>query len=129
MLSILVSLAAGLKNSQDSATGLWFQVVDQGSKSDDWLETSASGMFVYALKVAVDRGYIDASYRSVADKGWQGLQSKVSTDSGGLPTINGAVQGMSVQTSYSGYINQTALSNSPHGLCAILLAASEMEAR
>jgi len=46
-----------------------------------------------------------------------------------LPTINGAVQGMGVQTNYAGYINQTSLANSPHGLCAILLAASEMEAR
>ena len=129
MLSILTSLAAGLQDTQDSATGLWHQVVDQGSKSDDWLETSASGMFVYALKVAVDRGYIDASYLAVANLGWKGLQTKVTTDSSGLPTINGAVQGMGVQTNYAGYLNQTVLSNSPHGLCAILLAASEMEAR
>jgi unsaturated rhamnogalacturonyl hydrolase len=129
MKTILTSLAAGLKATQDPATGLWFQVVDQGSKSDDWLETSGSGMFVYALKVAVARGYIDASYLAVANKGWQGLQTKVTTDSNGLPTINGAVQGMGVQTNYAGYINQTALANSPHGLCAILLAASEMEAR
>jgi unsaturated rhamnogalacturonyl hydrolase len=129
MLAILAGLAAGLKNTQDKTTGLWYQVADQGSKSDNWLETSASGMFVYALKVAVNRGYIDASYLSVADSGWQGLKSKVTTDTGGLPTINGAVQGMGVQTSYSGYINQSTLSNSPHGLCAILLAASEMEAR
>jgi len=128
MLTILVGLAAGLKNTQDSGTGLWYQVVDQGSKSDNWLETSGSGMFVYALKVAVDRGYIDASYLSVANKGFQGLKTKVSTDSGGLPSINGAVQGMGVQTDYAGYVNQATLSDSPHGLCAILLAASEMEA-
>jgi unsaturated rhamnogalacturonyl hydrolase len=129
MLTILASLAAGLQSTQDATTGLWYQVLDQGSKSDDWLETSGSGMFVYALKVAVDRGYIDASYMAVANRGWQGLQTKVTTDTSGLPTINGAVQGMGVQTNYAGYIAQTALSNSPHGLCAILLAASEMEAR
>ena len=130
MLSVLASLANGLKNTQDATTGLWYQVVDQGSKSDDWLETSGSGMFVYALKVAVARGYLDSSYLAVAQSGWKGLQTKVTTDSSGLPTINGAVQGMGVQTSYAGYVNQTpTLSNSPHGLCAILLAASEMEAR
>ena len=86
-------------------------------------------MFVYALKVGVTRGYLDASYLTVAESGWKGLQSKVTTDGNGLPTINGAVQGMGVQTSYSGYINQSTLSNSSHGLCAILLAAAEMEAR
>jgi unsaturated rhamnogalacturonyl hydrolase len=129
MLTVLGNLAKGIESTQDAKTGLWYQVVDQGSKSDNWLETSASGMFVYALKVGVSRGYLDASYLAVAEKGWQGLQTKVSTDSNGLPAINGAVQGMGVQTSYAGYVSQATLSNSPHGLCAILLAAAEMEAR
>ena len=42
-------------------------------------------------------------------------------------SIIGAVQGLGVQTNYSGYINQATLSNSPQGLCGILLAAAEME--
>jgi unsaturated rhamnogalacturonyl hydrolase len=129
MLAVLTSLAAGIKRTQDAKTGLWYQVTDQGSKSDNWLETSASGMFVYALKVAVTRSYLDAGYLTVAQSGWQGLQTKVGSDGSGAPTISGAVQGMGVQTSYAGYISQSTLSNSPHGLCAILLAASEMEAR
>jgi hypothetical protein len=36
---------------------------------------------------------------------------------------------MGVEASYAGYVGHKTLSNSPHGLCAILLAASEMEAR
>lgn len=132
LLSILTGLAAGLKATQDAKTGLWYQVVDQGSKSDNFLETSGSGMFVYALKVAVNRGYVDTSYSAVADSGWKGLQTKVTTDTSGAPTITGAVQGMNVQNNYAGYVSPTTaktLSNSSHGLCAILLAASEMEAR
>ena len=39
-----------------------------------------SGMFVYALKVGVDRGYLDPSFMTVATRGWQGLQTKVTTD-------------------------------------------------
>jgi unsaturated rhamnogalacturonyl hydrolase len=103
--------------------------VDQGSKSDNWLESSGSGMFVYALKVAVNRGYIDSSYSAVADSGWKGLQTKVTTDSSGSPTITGAVPGMGVQNNYAGYVGQSQGSNTAHGLCAILLAAAEMEAR
>jgi unsaturated rhamnogalacturonyl hydrolase len=130
MLAYLSGIAAALKANQDPATGLWFQVVDQGSRTDNWLETSGSGMFIYALKVAVDRGYVDSSYLAVAQKGWTGLKTKVTTDPNGLPTITGAVQGMGVQVDYAGYINQLpTLSNSPHGLCAVLLAASEMEAQ
>jgi len=131
LIAILAGVASALRTAQDPATGLWFQVVDKGAMADDWTETSGTGMFVYALKVGVDRGYLDPSYLSVATRGWQALQAKVTVaaDAAGTPTITGAVQGMGVQVNYLGYINQLpTLSNSPHGLCAILLAASEMEA-
>ena len=131
LLSILQSLATGLKNNQDATTGLWYQVVDQGSKTDNWLESSGSGMFVYALKVGVNRGYLDSSYLTVANKGWQGMMSKVTT-SGTTPSITGAVKGMGVQNNYAAYVATTLmplLTDSPHGLCAILLAAAEMEAQ
>jgi unsaturated rhamnogalacturonyl hydrolase len=129
LMTILTGVAAGLKATQDAKTGLWYQVMDQGSKTDNWTETSGSGMFVYALKVAVNRGYIDSSYSAVADKGWTGLQTMVKNDASGAPTITGAVNGMNVQNNYAGYVGQKTLTNSSHGLCAILLAAAEMEAR
>jgi unsaturated rhamnogalacturonyl hydrolase len=129
LMSILTGIATALKTYQDPATGLWFEVVDQGSMSSDWVETSGSGMFIYALKVAVNRGYIDASYLTVANKGWQGLQTKITTDSSGVPTITDAVPGLSVQANYAGYISPTPVSNSSQGLCGALLAAAEMEAQ
>jgi unsaturated rhamnogalacturonyl hydrolase len=132
LLSILQSLATGLKNTQDASTGLWFQVVDQGAMSNDWLESSGSGMFVYALKVGVNRGYLDSSFLTVANKGWTGMMSKVTNSSGTMPSITGAVKGMGVQDNYAAYVSTSLmplLTDSPHGLCAILLAASEMEAQ
>jgi unsaturated rhamnogalacturonyl hydrolase len=127
--SILAGIAAALKSTQDPATGLWFQVVDQGSKSDDWVETSGSGMFVYFLKRAVSLGYIDSSYLTVANKGWTGLQTKITGATGASPTITDTVVGLSVLGSYAEYINQSTASNSPHGLCGAMLAAAEMEAQ
>jgi unsaturated rhamnogalacturonyl hydrolase len=130
MLDTLRSLAAALERTQDPTTGLWRQVIDRGTQADDWLETSGSGMFVYALRVAIRRGYLDAAtYQRVADAGWRGMQSMVTMDAAGLPVINGAVQGMGVQVDYANYVNKQRLSNSSHGLCSILLAASEMEAQ
>jgi rhamnogalacturonyl hydrolase YesR len=82
---------------------------------------------VYALRVAVDRGYIDSSYMSVVNAGWTGLQTRVTTDSVG-PVINDAVEGLDPQASCAGYIDATELTNSSQGECAILLAASVMEA-
>jgi unsaturated rhamnogalacturonyl hydrolase len=129
LVSILGKLAQGIAAYQDAETGLWYQVVDHGDRNDDWLESSASGMFVYALHAGVTRGLLDASYAAVAEKGWAGLKTKVTYDSQGRPSITGAVHGMGVQDDYAGYLNQMPLStDSSHGLCAILLAASEMEA-
>jgi unsaturated rhamnogalacturonyl hydrolase len=126
MLSVLQALAAGLEASQDKTTGLWDEVLDEGSRSDDWNETSCSGMFVYALKTAVDRGYVDSSYTAVVNQGWQGLKTQVS-GSTTSPIINNAVPGLGVQSTYAAYVAPTPASNTSHGLCAILLAASVME--
>jgi unsaturated rhamnogalacturonyl hydrolase len=127
MQELLTQLAAGLQHAQDAQSGMWYQVVDQGNRSDNWLETSGSAMFVYALKVGVDSGYLDASYLMVAQHGFEGLRKQVS-ETNQTPSIHNAVQGMGVQNDYAGYVNQSKLTDSPHGLCAILLAAAEMEA-
>ncbi|RPJ03865.1 MAG: glycoside hydrolase family 88 protein [Spirochaetaceae bacterium] len=126
LVSLLGQIAGGLKKTQDPATGLWFQVMDQGDKKDNWLELSGSAMFVYALKIAVDRGYISADYLPVAQKGWEGVKSMVSF-SGGRPSINGAVAGMGIKGSYNEYISQSRLSNSAHGYASVLFASSVME--
>jgi unsaturated rhamnogalacturonyl hydrolase len=129
LAAVLNEAAAGIASSQDAATGLWFQVVDKGDRSDNWLETSGSGMFVYALAAGVRRGLLAASFADVAQKGFDGLKAKVTFDAQNRPSINGAVHGMSVQNDYAGYLNQLPLlTDSPHGLCAMLLAASEVEA-
>jgi rhamnogalacturonyl hydrolase YesR len=83
-------------------------------------------MFVYALKVAMDRGYIDSSYEATVTLGWQGLKTQV-TGTATSPIINDAAAGLDPQATYAAYIDVARESNSSQGLCAILLAASEME--
>ncbi|MGH6954112.1 MAG: glycoside hydrolase family 88/105 protein [Alphaproteobacteria bacterium] len=128
LIAILGALAEGLRDTQDAATGLWHQVVDQGERPDNWIETSGSAMFVYALKRAVDRGYLAPDFLDVARRGWEGLKQVVATASaGGPPTLTGAVVGMGIQSYYAWYVDKPRLANSTHGLCAILMAASQME--
>jgi unsaturated rhamnogalacturonyl hydrolase len=131
LLALLNNIAEGIKNTQDAATGLWYQVVDKGNLSDNWLESSGSGMLVYALKTAVDCGFIDKSYLSVAQKGWTGLKTKITRDNKNLPVINGFVGSMNVLNTYTDYVKQTVVncppSTHPHGYCGALMAASAME--
>jgi unsaturated rhamnogalacturonyl hydrolase len=129
LLAIFRALAVGLRDHQDPVTGLWFQVVDQETRAGNWNETSGSAMFVYALKKGVDRGHLDPSFLDVAIAGWEGLKDVVESESTpGVPVISEAVRGMGIQTAYGGYVGQPRLENSTHGLCAILMAASQMEA-
>lgn len=73
LLKSLRELASAVRRYQDAQTGLWWQVVDQGNRSGNYLEASGSAMFVYSLAKAVRMGYIDRSYLQTVKKGFQGL--------------------------------------------------------
>jgi unsaturated rhamnogalacturonyl hydrolase len=117
----------GILRVQDPASGLWYQVLDQPALPGNWLETSASAMFVYALERGATRGYLDARAREAARRGWDGLRTRLTEDADGRPNVEGAVEGMSVLGSAQGYLEKRRLRNSPHGLCGMLLAASQMD--
>jgi len=127
LLELLQENARGLKATQDPKSGLWFQVMDRGDQPDNWIETSSSGMFVYAIQKAVELEFLDRAYSSVAEKAWKGLAAFIETDQDGWPVITSAVQGMGVQKDYARYVKMNRLKNSTHGLMAIQLAASRME--
>jgi hypothetical protein len=127
LAALLREMAGGISRTQDPKTGLWFQVMDKGDRPENWLETSASAMFVYALQRGVGEGLLDAADAEVARKGWSGLLTRVSEDAEGWPVVEGTVGGMSVQKSLEGYLDKERYANYPHGLCGLLLAASAME--
>lgn len=120
--AVFTDLADGLARTQDGS-GLWYQVMDQPSASGNFLESSATGFFVYSLLEGVRLGLLDPRYRAVANLGWRGLQSKFARTAGGAISITDAVEGMGVTGSVSGYVNHKRLTNSPHGLMAAMLAA------
>ena len=97
----------GLARAQDPLTGLWYQVVNKGHLPDNWRESSRSGMAVYAIKKAVVRGHVDPGYLAVAEKGWEGLKSRILVDPNGLPVIIGAVLGMGPQNDYARRVSTT----------------------
>jgi unsaturated rhamnogalacturonyl hydrolase len=120
LLTILRDLAAGLERYQDPATGRWFQVVDKGSQSGNWTETSCSSMFAFALSRAVEQGYIDAHYKTVADRAYQGVLKKISLGSDGRTNLTDISVGTNVG-SYSYYVGRTRATNDFHGLGAFLI--------
>ncbi|MEV5710748.1 glycoside hydrolase family 88 protein [Actinoallomurus sp. NPDC052274] len=120
LLTILRDLAAGLERYQDPATGRWFQVVDKGSQPGNWTETSCSSMFAFALSRAVEQGYVDARYKAVADRAYQGVLKKISLGSDGRTNLTDISVGTNVG-SYSYYVGRTRATNDLHGLGAFLI--------
>ncbi len=131
LVSLVQDLAIGIKENQDETTGLWYQVVNKGDSTGNWIETSGSAMFLYMLQKALTEGYIDSTYEDVVSKGWAGMQNEITLDDEDQPVINHFVQGMGIKDTYESYISQTRVSTPsskyPHGYCAILSLASAME--
>jgi len=124
---LLKKNVAGLAKTQDQKTGLWFQVMDQPELAGNWIETSSSGMFVYAIRKAIRLTLVEPSYQAVAARAWKGLQATFEHDANGRPVFTEAVKGMGVQKDAAGYLAVPRLKNSTHGLMAAMIAASEME--
>ncbi len=126
--------AAAVARFQDAKSGLWFQVMDRGAQKGNYLESSASCMFVYALEKAVRRGYLPEKYGGVAQRGYRGILSHfIHEGPGGDVTLTGTVKGAGLggdpyrDGSYAYYVGERVVANDPKGVGAFLLASVEME--
>jgi unsaturated rhamnogalacturonyl hydrolase len=134
IISILSRLTKALAEYQDQETGVWYQVVDQGKREGNYLESSASSMFVYSIVKGVKKGYLDSSVMAVAQKGYEGiLRQFVEVDSTGLVSIHRAcsVAGLGGTPyrdgSYEYYISEPLRSNDPKAVGPFIMASLEFE--
>ncbi len=66
-------MAEAIKDFQDPDTKVWWQVLDRGGDTNNYLESSGSCMFVYSMAKAMRLGIIDDSYRQVVLDGYNGI--------------------------------------------------------
>lgn len=134
LLAILKRLAVAVEKYQDPKSGLWYEVLDKGTAKDNYLEASASCMFVYALAKAIRQGYLPASYFKVAQKGYDGITTRfLETDANGQLNLKGTVSVAGLggnpyrDGSYQYYLSEKVVTNDPKGVGAFLMASNEME--
>lgn len=118
---------------QDKKTGLWWQVMDKGSRPGNFTEASASSMFVYALAKGVRMSYLPQADLAPARRGWSAIQATfVKTAADGRTFLEGTVKvgGLGGSPYRSGtfdyYIGEKTRTNDAKGVGAFLLAGSEM---
>lgn len=119
LLSIFRNEVEGLCRYQ-SENGLWHQLLD---KTDSYLETSGSSMFVYGIAKGINEGWIDKVYKNAAINGWKGL-SKMITEKGDVKNI---CIGTGTSTSLSYYYHRPVELNDLHGLGSVIMAAVEID--
>jgi unsaturated rhamnogalacturonyl hydrolase len=126
--------AAAVARYQDRASGLWYQVMNKGGEKGNYLESSASCMFVYALAKAVRQGYLPPRYLANAKRGYAGVLSHfVQAGPGDLVSLSGTVKSAGLggdpyrDGSYAYYIGEKTATDDPKGVGAFLLASAEIE--
>jgi unsaturated rhamnogalacturonyl hydrolase len=133
LIHVLRQVAAAVRDVQDPASGLWYDVLDQPNRAGNYHEASASSMFVYALAKGARKGYLTADNRDAATRGFDGIiRELVTVDARGLVSLNGivSVSGLGGKQNRSGtfayYMSEPVVSNDPKGVGALLLAADEL---
>ncbi len=58
---------------QDKKTGTWYQVMDSPGREGNYLESTCSSMFTYALLKAYHKGYVGAKYRDAGIRAYKGI--------------------------------------------------------
>jgi unsaturated rhamnogalacturonyl hydrolase len=103
-----------------SPEGLWHQVLD---RTDSYLESSCSAMFVYSIAKAINAGWINKQYASIAITGWEGLKAQKITPEGQMKDV---CIGTGIRNDMVFYYQRPAVLNEIHGLGALIEAGIEV---
>jgi unsaturated rhamnogalacturonyl hydrolase len=138
---ILTRVAESITRYQDPKSGLWHQVLDQGDREGNYLEATASSMFVYSLAKAVHHGWLPREkYLPIALKGYKGILSRLirTDDSGAIHLIQCcAVSGLGGENVSGGrsrdgtfeyYISEPIVENDHKGIGPFILIGMELTA-
>lgn len=113
VIAILNRLSTALIKFQDTKQGVWWQVINKANQQLNYLESSSSAMFLYALSKAVNKKYIGINFKPAITKAYSGIiKNFVRVDETGnvhyLQAVAGAGLGGTPYRdgSYSYYVNE-----------------------
>ena len=134
LVRILNSCFQAIPLYADETTGMWFQVLDRPYEEGNYLEATASVMFVYAMLKGARMGVLEGITVADARARYQEmLQTFVRVDEDGLVNLDHCceVAGLGGKDNRRGdyhyYINEPVRSNDPKGIGPLIWAALEYE--
>lgn len=119
----------------DPQTGMWYQVLDSPGREGNYLESTASAMFVYSYLKGVRQGYLSAEWRDFSRELYRKfIDTFVRTDPDGTISITSccSVAGLGGKEMRSGtfdyYISEPVIENDCKGVGPFIWASLEYEA-
>jgi unsaturated rhamnogalacturonyl hydrolase len=118
LLKIFRRQIAGFAKYQ-ARSGLWHQLLN---KEDSFLETSSSAMFVYAVALGINNGWLDEVYADLALSGWDGIKTMITAEG----KVKNICKGTGTSISLKYYYDRPVPLNDIHGLGPVILAGVEV---
>ena len=136
LCDIFAEAIEGVAKYADPETGMYYQVVDQGGRDGNYLETSGSSMIAYAMMKGARLGVIDKKYSEQGKKTFDGICKKylkISSDGeldlGGICLVAGLGPENNYRRdgSYEYYISEPVVENDAKGVAPFVLCYTEVK--
>lgn len=125
---------AGISAYADETTGLYWQVVDQGGREGNYLETSGSCMIAYAMLKGARTGALPKEYAAKGQKTFDGIVNKYLTFTQEGISLKGIclVAGLGPEKdrrrdgTYGYYISEPVVENDAKGVAPFVMCYTEV---
>ena len=133
-MEIFRNTIEGLEPYIDKDKHMFWQVVDQGSRSGNYLETSGSAMIAYAMMKGARLGIIDKRFAKVGEEVFNGICREYLTETDGKLNLGGIclMAGLGPESnrrrdgSFEYYISEPVVENDAKGTGPFVMAYTEL---
>ena len=131
---IFTELMAGVAPYADPDTAMYFQVVDQGGRAGNYLETSGSSMIAYAMLKGVRLGVLPQEYAAMGKRTFDGILRRyfkaegTDVELGGICLVAGLGPADNPRRdgSYEYYISEPIVKNDAKGVAPLVMCYTEV---
>ncbi len=135
LITIFRKTVEGLERYIDPEKKMFWQVVDQGGREGNYLETSGSAMIAYAMMKGARLGYTDKRFATVGEEVFKGICREYLTETDGKLNLGGIclMAGLGPETNvkrygtYEYYISEPVVENDAKGTGPFVMAYTEIK--
>ncbi|MDE7181444.1 MAG: glycoside hydrolase family 88 protein [Clostridia bacterium] len=135
LIRIFKDTIEGLERYIDPDKKMFWQVVDQGGKQGNYLETSGSAMIAYAMMKGARLGFVDKKFATVGEQVFNGICKEYLTEKDGKLNLGGIclMAGLGPESnrkrdgSFEYYISEPVVENDAKGTGPFVMAYTEIK--